>query len=448
MGELPQTPMETTFNNFWKNVLSALLLVIGGVVLGFSIFFLHRKFKSSGSAGSIPSEMTVDKIEDARGLGYSGQRKISLDKNGNILVAYRKKYKGKSEIFLSKTVLQKNGTRVSQVDSPALAVGSGVDQRVPSIALDSKSVSHMVWYGSDTNAQPNNRQIKYANSQDSGASWSPWRNISYVSGYSPKEDHWQEHPSLLVGKANILYVVWEGKDEKNKLQQIKFTRSDNGGNTWIPWKNVLKTEGFTQSRPTLVEDGEGKLHLFMYSSSGNKEANQQVQYSFSSDKGEHWSAWKALSDPSSDARHISAAANQQGKINLVWRGGENSIPSKIMFSQMDLSGSWSQPIAVFPSFSYQFFPSVGVLPDGSPIVVWMEVGDASGFPREDPKGGQIMASLFRDGKFGKNVVVSGPAGGLYPNLPSLFSDSKKIFVTYEEPDGNGNFLVKIKKISN
>ena len=59
--------------------------------------YIRQSQKAKESA-----ELKMDTIEDVKGLGYSGQRKIAMDSQGNFFVAYRKKYQSKSEIFLAK----------------------------------------------------------------------------------------------------------------------------------------------------------------------------------------------------------------------------------------------------------------------------------------------------------------------------------------------------------
>lgn len=431
--------MITTFNKIWNGMLVILLLVIIGTLV---VYFVNKSSKVK-LGKEFPKEVTVDKIEDIKGLGYSGQRKIISDKEGNILVAYRKKFNGKSEIFLAKVSPGNVGAEISGTDDPIAVVGSGVDQRVPSVAVDPKSIIHVVWYGSDNGNEPNNRQIKYVNSQDQGKTWSSWRNIAYISGYKSEENFWQEHPMLTSSGNNELYIVWEGRDENNQAQQIKFVKSSNGGNTWTRWKNIQETKNIAQSRPAIVEVG-GNLYVFMYSSGTNSKGNRQVQYSVSSDKGENWSAWTTISNLDTDARHLSIATDDLGQVHIVWRSGKENSPTEIIYSRMDKAGNWSHPVAIAPSSQYQFFPSVGTLNDKTLVVVWSETGSSSGFPEEDPEDGTVKAIILKNGRLEFPVTLSNSTGGLYPNLPLFFQESQKMPVLFEEPDGSGGFLVRIK----
>ncbi len=411
-----------------------LLAVIGVtlIVIGIVLWFLNKRPSISRR------ETVVDFIEDARGLGYSGQRKIVTDLKGNSYIAYRKNHNEYAEIFVARINPSGNTIRVEGTTRPISAVGGKTDQRVPSVVIDKEETLHVVWYGSDSEKQENNRQIKYSQSRDQGVSWSQWKNISIVEGFKKKEDYWQEHPMILAGRDGALYVVWEGKDKKNKEQQVKFSRSNDRGVTWSQWKNARMTPDNTQSRPTLVEDSAGRLFLFIYSSSGNNNGAQQIRYSTSSDRGETWSEWETISDGNVDSRHVSAVMDDRGIIHAAWR---SAIPSRegsqIMYRAFQ-NGSWSPERAVYSSSGeFQFFPSIGAYQGTIPYVVWMESDSSSDFPREDPRNGEARVSFLRDGVFTKPETFS-ESTGLYPHVPDRVTGGASIPVVYLSQNKNAN----------
>lgn len=323
------------------------------------------------------NSILVDVSEDYKALGFSGQKKLVLDSKGNIYVAYRKKSNNYYEIFVAKlkedeVVFKKN---VSDINNKA-------NQRVSSIAIDSKDNLHLIWYGADSNKPEGDRQIKYSSSKDGGETWSKPINISYVSGYK-NQSLWQEHPDIWVGKNDNLFVVWEGKDQESSNQYIKFSKSKDGKD-WSEWKDINISSG-SQSRPTIIQDKNGVLYIFMYSKQNLN--NHQIWYSISSNEGESWSEWKNISNSSQDSRHLSATLDSKNRLHLTWREfSSKNRKTQIMYSNFDGKG-WSKKEVVSESDAFQFFPSIGVNLADTLIVSWLENANKSNFPEDDPEEG-------------------------------------------------------------
>lgn len=359
-------------------------------------------------------QILIDKSEDVATLGYSGQRKIAKDTAGNFYIAYRKKYNGYYEIFVAKLTKGENEKwLVSGTDNPIAFIKS--DQRVPSITIDSQNILHLVWYGSDIEDERGNRQIKYSKSIDGGKTWDNWKNISPVLGYSGN-DYWQEHPNMFGGSDDELYVVWEGKDIKNNHQQIKFSKSMDSGQSWQNWINIGVSSKNSQSRPTIVQDKNGRLHVLMYSFLGGQA--QQIQYSYSDDDGNNWSVWQNVSDSSFDSRHISVSIDKYNNLHAVWRAKYNdSKPTQIYYSVLE-NGKWQKPVIVAESVNNQFFPNITIDESNAPFIVWVESEKDYGFPKEWPEKGKIYASYFlnKEDRFSNAEQLSFENDNLYPNF--------------------------------
>jgi hypothetical protein len=431
-------------NNLSGNIIIPALIVCAFLLAG---FFLLKKTQRIEKINIFSQEMTIDTVTDSRALGYAGQRKIVHDSNGTIFVAYRKDYQKNAEIFVAEVSSQSNVLHLSGTEKPIAVVGQNNDQRVPSLAVDTKDTVHAVWYGSDTPEVKNNRQIKYTRRTSAGKKWEGWRNIAYVSGYADATDdeYWQEHPMLLVGKKGTLYVAWEGKDEQNKKQQIKFAKSENGGTIWSKWKNIAPTKNNTQSRPTMIEDGNGTLFLFMYSAQDTENDLQQIQYATSSDEGETWTPWQIISDPAFDARHISAANDKLGNIHITWRA-QTSIngPTQIIYRTFS-AGKWSANNVVSPSINYQFFPNVGTNDSGAVYVSWMENPEPSEFPRDNPASGLGLVSFRKKDVFQSPVSLSDRNNLLYLNVSEKNAiDELFVPVFYAEQVNEKEFNLKLK----
>lgn len=433
--------MKTLFN---KKIIIFILIIAIFITIGALIL---KKIQQTEKEKIFSKELIVDAVTDLRALGYSGQRKIVQDGDGNIFIGYRKDYQKNAEIFVSKISRDNTGFHISDTEEPIAIVAKNNDQRVPSLAIDAKNTLHTVWYGSDTEDEKNNRQIKYSRKPQGAENWESWRNIAHVSGYVD-EELWQEHPMILAGKDNTLYVVWEGKDEENERQQIKFSKSENGGIVWTVWKNISPAKGNTQSRPTLVEDKNGKLFLFAYSAQENENDLQQIQFTSSLDKGESWASWQSISNPSFDSRHASAAIDNAGKIHVVWRAQTNANgPAQIIYRNLT-GNKWSERIIISPSENYQFFPNIGISQSETVYISWMESLERSGFPRENPMAGLGLVSFLKKNEFQSPVKISEEGNILYPNVSEKINLENFVPIFYTEQIGEKEFRLKIKFFEN
>ena len=391
------------------------------------------------TAYSLKTKYQIDTVDDGKALGYTGQQKIAVDSLGNVYVSYRRKYKGNYEIFVTK--IAKPGSEkqlVSKNNSPISIIGDGATQRVPSITVSQTDVISVTWYGLDPNKKDLGRQIKYSQSADGGGTWTKWKNISIVSGYDG-EDYWQEHPQVTTDN-NYVYIVWEGKDAKNDQQQIKFSKSSDGGATFDEWKNLQPTPQNTQSRPSTLIDKNGWLHLFMYSSQSMNDDVQQIWHSLSKDNGDTWSTWENVSRSKFDARHVSAVFDGSN-IMAVWRQqAKEGGPSQLFYSIYSGS-SWSKPKTVGVSVNYQLFPILGLSGEGV-FITWVETLKDSDFPKDDPDGGLGYVSHYHksEQKFSKPLSLSPKQDILYPHITTGNLDAVYLVYEKEFDDDYGIFL--------
>jgi hypothetical protein len=371
--------------------------------------------------GSQP-RVQIDTTQDYRALGYTDQRKLARDSRGTLYAAYRKKgAPGDREcyhIFVSKSSDNGSTWRVVPGGAPIEQTDDCM-QRVPSLIVDASDVIHVVWYGRDKqHNRDNDRQIKYTRSTDGGSTWSGWRNVAEVSGYSGSA-LWQEHPTI-AASGKLLYIVWQGLDgEGSDTSQAKFIRSSDGGTTWSAWRNAGAGRK-NQSRPVLVAARDGRLFLFAY---GNLGGVQQIIWTTSVDHGDAWQPWRAVAPDDADQRHVSAATDASARIHLVWRQMDGLDGSTIRYAVYD-GKSWSAAASVGAAPGvYQFFPSVVVSGSGTLWVAWTEANERSDAPEDDPTAGQI-------------VYVSKPAGSRWRPRTTLTPRSRtSIYVSlYANPD--------------
>jgi len=345
---------------------------------------------SNNLASLSTSLFPVDQISDSKGLGYGGQRKIVVDSISSIYVAYRKAPPGfnQDETYVAvstdngKTWADLGGGPVGIVNAPPVTSGTpqgggtGTDQRVPSIAIDSRDQVHVVWYGRDqVYTGANERQIKYA--RWDGAAWSPWINISPVTGYS-SSTYWQEHPVIVIGKNDVLHVLWEGADSGSAgVQQIKHSMSTDAGNTWTSWENIIPLDSSGQSRPDAVTDPSGNLYAAWYGGVSGQ-TGTRIKYSRWDAGSRTWGqAQIVASIEGFDQKHVSLAIDKSNTLRLVWDGFDNSNSySLVKYSSLNLNLSTPQWTAWTNVNSItglnQSDPMISIGPPGMVLVAWQE----------------------------------------------------------------------------
>lgn len=399
--------METLSKKFNQPGLVFFLLILFFLIILIIAFTYKNNLRQFLT---IPVNTT--ETNDVASLGFTGQRKIIIDKNGKIYITYRKKIRDYYEIFVASF----DNSKISGIDKPISEVSAGVSQRVSSIAIDKKGTLHIAWYGADSKENPNARQIKYSKSQNNGKTWEKWRNIAYIEKYD-NEDFWQEHPAILTGQNSEIYIVWEGKDEKFKKQQIKFVKSRDSGASWEEWVNINPVKSSTQSRPAIVENSKGRIYVFMYSDIESEIS--QIYYSFSNDFGYNWTKWKNISNSRFDSRHVSSVSDKDGNVHLVWRSKiEENGPARIFYSIIKNNNDALPPKIVFESKKNQFFPNIATNGKSNKIyITWMESENDSGFPNEKPTRGKIYYAYGTYEKFSNAIEISKGNENFYPNFP-------------------------------
>lgn len=396
----------------------------------------HEDVKINTTEDFKISNILVDVSEDYRALGFSGQKKIVSDSKGSIYATYRKKENGFYEVFVAK--LKKDGDSYRVVfKKNASGIHNKANQRVPSIAIDSKDNLHLVWYGADSKTSDGDRQIKYSNSKDGGETWSKAINISYVEGYK-NQSLWQEHPDIWVGKNDNLFVAWEGKDKDTNNQYIKFSKSKDGKD-WSKWKDI-KLSSASQSRPTIIQDKNGLLYVFMYSKQNFN--NPQIWYSTSSDEGESWADWKNISNSKQDSKHLSATIDSENNLHLTWRElSPKNRKTQIMYSKFNRK-DWSRSEVVFESNAFQFFPSIGANLEGIITLSWLETQNKSDFPEDDPVEGISYITIKKPGE--KSFSPSRFLISEKSNLPSVAQLSQdQLFVLFSKVENPFSIILTI-----
>ena len=280
---------------------------------------------------------------------------ITGDESGSFYVAYLKGISAPgrfdSEVFVAKST---NGGE-SFSSSTRIFDGSTGRGDTPSIAVDT-------WPGSPFRGRI---YVAYTNfgfgttesmqasfSRDGGLTWSAPQDIS-----APTDTQTPVGANVVVAPNGSVYVFWSSFLAKSaRKMSILFTRSDDGGATWVRENSVashLPSPGFFRLK--------NLDPLFMASPFAGLAAN---------------------SNPS-------AAAGPDGTLYVAWtdfkNGGCKSLSSFGDFACSDADvrlsvsrnggKSWSKPVKVSDESlagSDQFHPQIAVHPDGLVSLVWLD----------------------------------------------------------------------------
>src|SRR5439155_24171493 len=158
-----------------------------------------------------------------------------------------------------------------------------------SIASGEDGWIHMVWNGGSA-ANPDH-QIRYARFaagavvrvEEETAPFTVPGFVAAAERGSKGEFLWQEHPSVAVGPDGTLHVAWEARDSTRKARDGRprpgvacATRSRDG--VWSV-SGVLDRPPYlgvddpypSQSRPTILVDRRGSVHVLCYGAVGESQ---------------------------------------------------------------------------------------------------------------------------------------------------------------------------------
>lgn len=344
----------------------------------------------------------IDTTEDYKALGYTDSRKIVRDEEGDLYVAYRKKWQGQYRIFVAQSTNQGKSWTVLNSKKPIETVGD-YTQRVPSLAIgrtedERSNFLHLVWYGNDEAHQGNERQIKYLRlTTDGKLSADDCCQIAAdIAGYSGQA-LWQEHPTIYVNGSNV-YITWEGRDTVSKSAKIKFIRSIDFGKTWTPPSNVALSDTLHLSRPTLAVAYAGEQRQLYVVAYGERNALTQIYWTRSFDNGDSWAEWQPVAANDRDQRHVSLARDKTDKLHIVWRETTADHSRAVLRyrvynpARQTGAGGWAtvaQTVAAQDGYCL-FFPSVAAGSDNRVWVVWTQSSNCLTLPSDSPTAGQIV----------------------------------------------------------
>jgi hypothetical protein len=378
-------------------------------------------------------------VSDTKAMGYVNNSKFLVDDSGTAYVAVRSRGEHGFNIALVHSVgAWGNGMSFEQTwleDRPGLEV-STAPQRPAAIAFGADGSIHMVWYGGSAAAPEH--QIRYArfatgagaHIQEETAPFTvPGFPAAPGPGSNPEAILWQEHPSLAVGPDGSIHVAWEARDPTRTSNEgaprpgVAYATRSRAG-VWSV-SGILGRPPYlgvddpypSQSRPTILVDRTGTVHVLCY---GSVASVQQILHGEIKKNG-NFSGWRPISPSPADQRHVAAALDPEGRVHAVWREGTlqegaASAQVSIYYSALDPDGKWRKAIRVSAADENASTPSIAA--DQSRVsVAWVawtpgamntEGQPDNGFPSDNSTvQGRLKVAWTRNeaGDFASAIVI-------------------------------------------
>lgn len=281
-------------------------------------------------------------------LANSGRPAIATDSANNIHVVFQDYTYGNGEILYIKST---NGS--ATWTSPKRLTFTPGASKWADIAVDHADNIHVVWhddtYGGDW-------EVLYKKSTDGGATWSSSKRISLTGGTSYR-------PVIAIDSSNNLHVVWADASPGNR--EIFYSRSTDGGNTWIPSKRLTWTAGPSYD-PAITIDSSDNIHVVWYDNTAD---GWDIYYKKSTDGGNTWTWAKKVTHSAGESYLGSIAADSLNNIHLVW--WDNSAGSFNVYYKKSTDGgnTWTSGERI-TFWSNNKWPVIAIDSNDVKHVVW------------------------------------------------------------------------------
>ncbi|MEW5936633.1 MAG: sialidase family protein [Candidatus Thermoplasmatota archaeon] len=263
----------------------------------------------------------------------------------------------------------------------------------PAIAVDMFGYIHVVWremYSDST------WEIHYTRSKDNGRTWTSGVVgdilVSYRAG-NGSDGTIPDSPAIAVSNDKgtgsvILHVVWAQQDSKGETQEVYYSRSFNGGDTWtgVEVDRVISdplSKEFAIS-PVIAATGDaGELITVAWTQNETSVATLEIFAIFSGKVGDPdtWTPEKPISYVRADGYHAGppsiAAANKVFMVVWAQPTAGKASPTEILYSYSDDPGTWwlgqEGDFAIsFPDGYSGTDPSASIAPNMHAYVAWVE----------------------------------------------------------------------------
>jgi hypothetical protein len=234
-----------------------------------------------------------------------------------------------------------------------------VQSSSPSVAAATGGHVYMAW----SNDMPKGHkyyQIHFSHSTDNGNTWST---PAKLAGDTSTKCY---NPQLAVRDSGDLCLIWSEKHAADDWK-IHFTRSTDGGSTWLRPSTVASGDSIGSPRIALAQGRDIYVAWFDRST-----GNGDIFLSRSRDNGEHWEAVKSVPNNMNESISPALAVGPGGRIHLAWTedAGENS--EIFLTRSLDGGNSWYVPVNVSGSEGYSRRPDIALDESGNLCIVWLD----------------------------------------------------------------------------
>lgn len=315
----------------------------------------------------------------SQSLGYSNQRSIAVDLNGNVWVVWLD-YRRSPEQLWSRKFDRATGMWLPEEQITT----SSVPCNTPSATCDQTGNLHLVWHTEHTiskgiwykkydarerrwlpdtlleptlyqkrfpvvAARPNSDELHlvwYGNPDTTGTPQVFHREFSPESGWLPAEQVSSFSPhyatTVAVDSAGDLCVVWLGKDFNNILEQVFCRRRING--VWAEIELVSDFSGsFSQSSPVVAAGANGNFHI-AWRGMNSVIIYPQIFYRRRTPTG-FTPIFTVSQELNLEQGSPSVSCRGENECHLTWRGKTESGSGRyqLIYAFCDRFGRWSQP---------------------------------------------------------------------------------------------------------
>lgn len=319
--------------------------------------------KSIDEGYSFGSNVRVDDT----GLLQSAQLSpvIASDLNGNIYAAWADNRSGSAygyDIYFSKSIDGgiSFGTNVRVSD----AASTANYKFNPSMAVDANGYIYIVW----EEKKGSNYDIYLAKSTDVGNTFGPKIRVDDApTTYSNQQD-----PSMTLDADGIIYVVWTDNRVGN-YPHIRFSKSVNGGNAFLPSIKVNDGPSVRHAQPSIAVDINKNIYV-AWCDERNVHNDYDIYFTKSTDGGYSFSTNLKVDDALNGSQYRpSIAVDAAGNIYIAWDDSRNGNGEIYVTKSTDSGNSFMPNFNVdykVDASLIQFNPSIAISPNRKIYVVW------------------------------------------------------------------------------